>query len=129
METNAFVRPFLEITLKIHQIFALLDVDFEKVLSSDSVGRDQSISAHLKEVAQFIMAKGGFEYCPRQRTTEGRMFEHAADSKILIDHLTELNAPIGVKVLASNLFIKLANEAPADPKNDKEEQQVEDILI
>lgn len=32
-------------------------------------------------------------------------------------------------MISSSFYIKLANEAPEDPKNEKEEQQVDDILI
>jgi hypothetical protein len=32
----------------------------------------------------------GLNYCPRERSSSGRVFEHAADSKIIIDHLIQL---------------------------------------
>jgi hypothetical protein len=31
--------------------------------------------------------KNGLNYVPRERTTDGRMSEHASDSSILIHHL------------------------------------------
>ena len=34
--------------------------------------------------------KNGLNYVPRERTPDGRMFEHASDSSILIHHLFNL---------------------------------------
>ena len=44
------MRNFLEITLKLHQIFALVDVDYEKVFTSSST-HDINIGSHLDEIA------------------------------------------------------------------------------
>lgn len=82
------LRKFLEITLKIHQIFALVDVKFESVLTAAT--RNISTVTHLSEVAEQLAAHNGLNYVPRERTSNGRVFEHAADSKVLIDHLTQL---------------------------------------
>jgi hypothetical protein len=47
MKDGAF-RKFLEITLKIHQIFALVDVNYTSVLPTSSTGsRSSSVSGHL----------------------------------------------------------------------------------
>jgi hypothetical protein len=129
MQQNTHMKNFLEITLKLHQIFALLDVDYEKVFPSDPSEREMSIGPHLNEVALALMNRNGFDYTPRERTSEGRVFEHAADSRILIDLLSQIDTPPSTKVITSAFYIKVANEGPADPKNEKEELQVEDVLI
>ena len=75
------------------------------------------------------MTRSGFEYTPRERSKEGRMFEHAADSRILVDHLSQISDQSTAKSLQGSFYIKVANEAPADPKNEKEEQEVEATFI
>lgn len=47
---------------------------------------------HFHEVAEELTANNGLNYVPRERTTDGRVFEHAADCKVLIDHLSQLPA-------------------------------------
>ena len=52
----------------------------------------------------------GLNYTPREQNEDGRLFEHASDCKVLIDHLTNLD---------NNMSGELKNlaEAPsAEPK-------------
>lgn len=77
-------RRFLEITLRIHQIFALVDVNYSDIFSAK---RSDSITSHYGDVAEQLKLHNGLNYCPRERTTSGRIFEHAADCRVLIDHL------------------------------------------
>lgn len=74
--------------MKIHQIFALVDVSFDSVLNAAT--RNGSNSTHLAEVAEQLALHNGLNYVPRERSSNGRVFEHAADSKVLIDHLIQL---------------------------------------
>lgn len=80
-------RRFVEITFEIHQIFALVDVKYEHVFPtvSESI-REKNLMTHFQEVAEELAAHNGLNYVPRERTTDGRVFEHAADCKVLIDH-------------------------------------------
>jgi hypothetical protein len=34
----------------------------------------------------------GLNYVPRERNPDGRLFEHASDSRVLIDHLANINS-------------------------------------
>lgn len=81
----------MEITFKIHQIFALVDVKYEHVFPTVSTSiRDKNLMTHFNEIAQELSSHNGLNYVPRERTTDGRVFEHAADCKVLIDHLSQL---------------------------------------
>jgi hypothetical protein len=64
------------------QVLALIDADFNKVIT-DKVAHSNDLIAALNE-------KNGLEYAPRERSVQGRVFEHAADSKILLDHLLSI---------------------------------------
>lgn len=83
-------------TLRVHQIFALVDVDFAKVMppSGDASTRDAAIGEHLADITKALVEHNGLNYSPRPRSIEGRMFEQAADSRVLIDHLQAIS-PIG----------------------------------
>ena len=88
MEDGAF-RKFLEVTLKIHQIFALVDVNYSTVMGSGSGGaRATNLQQHFLDITGQLNEHNGLNYCPRERSIKGRVFEHAADSKVLIDQLT-----------------------------------------
>lgn len=90
MEDEDF-RRFIETTFKIHQIFALVDVNYEHVFPTASTSiRDKNLMTHFNEVAEELSRHNGLNYVPRERTTDGRVFEHAADCKVLIDHLSQL---------------------------------------
>lgn len=73
------VLEYLQITLKLHQVLALLDVDFSKAKTAPA--------DHLKDLAARLKVKGGLDYVPRERTIQGRVFEHASDSRHLLEHL------------------------------------------
>ena len=78
----------MEIALKLHQVLALVDVDYQKVFPTNNpADRELNLIGHLSEVALGLMKKNGLDYVPREKTHQGRVFEHAADSKVLIDHL------------------------------------------
>ena len=51
---------------------------------------------HLKELTSKLQAKGGLDYVPRERTPQGRVFDHAADSRLLLSHLISLDVPATV---------------------------------
>jgi len=44
-----------------------------------------SLSSQLSE-------HNGLNYVPRERNSDGRVFEHASDCRVLIDHLANLNS-------------------------------------
>ena len=89
---DPFFRKFLESTLKVHQIFALVDVDFSKVFPSNGTLtlRNSNITSHYHDIVEQLSMCNGLNYCPREKSSNGRVFEHAADSKILIDHLIQM---------------------------------------
>ena len=94
-------RRYLENTLKIHQIFALVDVDFTEVFSKERCNQELSsqdaknldiAKSHYFKVAEQLKEVNGLNYVPRERNPDGRLFEHASDSRVLIDHLANINA-------------------------------------
>jgi len=56
--------------------------------------------SHFHEVAEALAEHNGLNYVPRERTTDGRVFEHAADCKVLVEHLAQL--PAGPRAPAQN---------------------------
>ena len=64
---------------------ALIDADFS-LLASDK-------KQHAADILKAIRAKGGLEYSPRERTIQGRVFQHAADSRLLVEHLVSHTTP------------------------------------
>ena len=87
-------RRYLEIALKLHQIFALVDVDYATAFpSGTSIDRKTRAGTHLSELADQLAKHGGLNYAPREISKSGRVFEHAADSRVLIDHLAQLDEP------------------------------------
>ena len=95
------LRRFLEVTFKIHQIFALVDVKYEHVFPTTSAStREKNLMPHFHEVAEALAEHNGLNYVPRERTTDGRVFEHAADCKVLVEHLAQL--PAGPRAPAQN---------------------------
>jgi hypothetical protein len=43
--------------------------------------------AALKEILSSLSGIGGLDYLPRERTPQGRLFDHACDSRILLNLL------------------------------------------
>ena len=58
------------------------------------------------------------QYTPREQTKEGRLFEHAADSRVLVDHL--LNASLNSAAFADDsftpYFIKVSDQRPEEDR-------------
>ena len=50
----------------------------------------QSAVIHFREIAEQLKAHNGLNYVPRERTPDGRVFEHASDCRVLIDHLAQV---------------------------------------
>ena len=44
---------------------------------------------HIEDLLAALKAKGGLEYVSRERSIQGRVFEHAADSKLLISQIAK----------------------------------------
>ena len=57
-------------------MLSLLDVDFTLLVENKK--------QHAVDILQALTEKGGLDYVPRERTPQGRVFEHAADSNLLI---------------------------------------------
>ena len=113
MEDGAF-RKFLEITLKIHQIFALVDVSYTSVFSS---GRGQNLQAHFNEITAQLNEHNGLNYVPREKSINGRIFEHAADSRVLIDQLRQIEDGAPVKD-TGNYFVRIIDEPQVSTSKD-----------
>ena len=111
---------FLHVTLKVHQILALVDVNFEDVFSTDTITtRSQKILLHFNKVVDQLTQKDGLNYVPRERTREGRLFEHAADSRVLVNHLTQLDesqSKVSFNEREIAYFIKIVDEKSKDSK-------------
>jgi len=83
----------------------LVDVDFKlgfgprlpgtEEKNTGSFGYDvygaQNAIIHFREIAEQLKAHNGLNYVPRERTPDGRVFEHASDCRVLIDHLAQVN--------------------------------------
>ena len=61
---------------------ALVDVKFPANAEGLS---DDDFKKHCEEVSAVLDAQKGLNYVPRERTIEGRVFEHASETKILIN--------------------------------------------
>ena len=74
--------------------------------------------------------KDGLNYVPRERTREGRLFEHAADSRVLIDHLSRLDSSttsLTDKEIGSIHFVNIIDEKVQAPsKSGKQETSLND---
>ena len=125
------LRRFIEVTLKVHQIFALVDVDFAKVLpaAGDATSRDAAIGEHLADITKALVEHNGLNYAPRPISPEGRLFEHAADSRVLIDHLQSMKT-VGAAASEDEFhyFVRIMPDAQSNGEGeasaDKEEKAV-----
>jgi hypothetical protein len=62
---------------------------------------------------------------PRERSIKGRVFEHAADSKVLIDQLTQIDDVADYKDSSSStFFVRIIDEPQVSTSKDG--KQVED---
>ena len=50
------------------------------------------VKSHYQKVAEQLKEHNGLNYVPRERSPDGRLFEHASDSRVLIDHLANINS-------------------------------------
>ena len=65
---------------------ALVDVKFPVAEGLS----DEDFKKHSEDVLSVLDKEKGLNYVPRERTIEGRVFEHASDTKILVHHLVNL---------------------------------------
>ena len=116
MQDSAF-RRFLEITLKIHQIFALVDVNYTTILGSGN--RGQNLHTHFQEITAQLNQHNGLNYVPRPKSIKGRCFEHAADSKVLIDQLCQIEDGAPFKDNGTNTFyVRILDEPSVSASKD-----------
>lgn len=131
MEDSSF-RKFLEVTLKIHQIFALVDVNYSTVLPTGSAAsRAQNLQQHFLEITSQLNEHNGLNYVPRERSVKGRVFEHAADSKVLIDQLTQIEDVESQKETnLTSFFVKIVDEVQSkDGKAVEDEKNLQEIKL
>ena len=124
-------RRFIEITLKIHQIFALVDVSYESVFPAGSGStRANSVNNHFREMAEQLQIHNGLNYVPRERSSNGRVFEHAADSRVLIDQLVNLPDAKVTSSKENTYFVKIIDEPQSkDSKIPEEESNMNEIAL
>lgn len=99
---------------------------------------------HFKEIAEELSTQNGLNYVPRERTTDGRVFEHAADCKVLVDHLSQLPVDMRGSVKSTSytapskddlcFFIQITDESngakdAVDAEYSKLQQQLEQKAI
>lgn len=82
--------------------------------------REMNLLGHLSDVALALMKNNGLDYNPRERTTQGRIFEHASDSRILIEHLVGVQSK-NLPSFESIFYIRVVEEPSKDPKDEQEE--------
>lgn len=58
---------------------------------NDTMNLD-TVKSHYQKIAEQLKQHNGLNYVPRERNPDGRLFEHASDSRVLIDHLANLNS-------------------------------------
>jgi hypothetical protein len=81
--------------LKIHQLFALVDVDYTEVFAFEKVSSpilESFLHSHYMAIAAQLKLHSGLNYVPRERNADGRVFEHASDCRVLIDHFASTSA-------------------------------------
>jgi len=62
-------------------------------------------------MAEQLSNHNGLNYVPRERSSNGRVFEHAADSRVLIDQLVNLQDTKQAKTNSDNTyFVKIIDE-------------------
>lgn len=103
-QTSFFVRA----VLKVHQVLALVDVKYP---SSDSSAEETK--QHFADVCAALNEKAGLNYVPRESTIEGRVFEHASEASILIEHLSTLgnDEPESDVEISSGVEVTLVDDA------------------
>ena len=78
-----------------------------------------------------MQAHNGLNYVPRERSSNGRVFEHAADSRVLIDQLVNLQDTKQAKANNDNTyFVKIIDELQAkDSKTPEDESNLNEIKL
>lgn len=79
----------MEYILKIHQIFSLVEVNFDKVLDSKSSEsrRLGSLLEHYRDIAFQLQTNQGLNYTQYSGNAERRLFENAKNCYTLIEHM------------------------------------------
>jgi len=118
-------RGFLETTMKIHQIFALIDVNYDQVFPSIAGTRSGSLAAHYDDIIKQFKQNDGLNYVPREKSRGGRCFEHACDSRTLIQHLFSLKGASSSKAdIGSNFYVQIV-----DDKDGKTEEELNELKL
>jgi hypothetical protein len=75
-----------------------VDVSYSKL--------NEDKKAHGLDIQNFLTKSGGLEYTPRERTLQGRLLQHASDSRPLITHLltVDVSALTEQPKLSESLF-------------------------
>jgi ribosome-binding factor A len=69
-------------------------------------------------------------YVPRERTLMGRTFEHAADSKVMIDQLTQIVDVENLKdTNFTTFFVKIVDESQVSTSKDGKSVEDEKNLV
>jgi hypothetical protein len=68
--------------------------------------------SHAKDILAALEKKGGLDYLPRERTPQGRLLDHAADSKSIIKHLTLIDSQPEEITLSEQLFAVSLSDNP-----------------
>jgi len=94
---------------------SLLDVDFSNAVSDKK--------AHLASLLELLSNKKGLDYDPREQSPQGRVFEHANESRVLIEHLKSTEAvseacAATMKDLKPSFYILMTDSSEADKDED-----------
>mmetsp|Transcript_44464 Transcript_44464/g.32572 ORF Transcript_44464/g.32572 Transcript_44464/m.32572 type:complete len:91 (+) Transcript_44464:216-488(+) len=81
--------------MKVNQAFSLVNVDWSISTSNHK--------AHFDQILEQMRLKDGLDYLPRERSIEGRVFEHASDCRLL------------TKVIIQSKLEDTKEQAPSDP--------------
>jgi len=58
---------------------------------------------HWKDILEGLREKGGLDYLPRERTPEGRLYEHASECQVLFGVLIDALPGVRTKILTREL--------------------------
>ena len=99
----------------------MVDVDFSKI---DGQSKDQ-----LDQVLAQLKEKGGLDYVPRERTPQGRVFEHASDCRVLLKHLQRLKGEHDTQKVSPLLYIRINHDNQDVQDSSKATQDDKSVLI
>lgn len=81
-------------------------------------------------MAEQLQIHNGLNYVPRERSSNGRVFEHAADSRVLIDQLVNLPDAKVTSSKENTYFVKIIDEPQSkDSKIPEEESNMNEIAL